>query len=695
MANLNYFGIENFRSFNTLTQFELKPITIITGTNSSGKSSLIKAMLLFKNSFKNYRYFDVQRRDKDFFDVIDFCMEQLEFVQSLQIGNFETCMHNSNKSEKMTFQLPFRLPFTIRELVMSLTYKQQDNAMKNGELQHLVIMEKKSKTELINYSVIDEKGQLKINFLELWKLVEELKQYTDEIANAHDEITREINTLLGAEKSDHIIQPLLGYNENDANAAMETVRKKIPRELLKRISFLRNERINLSRMLHNEFHLSYEFDDNSRVQDFESSIVLHVAKSFPLLVYIFVFRDETIIENLKSWLPGKTEEERLDVFNECIKIKKYIKNKIGSDDIVQLRKYIQHLELAALNNYTIDKQPAEFGTEGIAHFFNELVQKNYWRYGSDENVLASEIFNFLKSSSPEFKEIMQNKNLLINDNKILKNIENTFGVKLNIQELITDVIYNGIGRKMNHLAEIFASISFIPSVRGKAQRIYTVGSHDSYLNELILEYNTVKFHKESIAFLNRFLREFDIADRVTLDISNDSTTSRVIFYKNDKPHNIADLGYGISQVLPILLKIALNVNKIYTSKENPANFTDTSSIIIIEEPETNLHPALQSKLADLFVECYKRYRIQIIAETHSEYLIRKLQVLTAQKEFNNKDIQIYYFYPSDKVPEGEKQVYAINIQDDGALSKNFGIGFFDEASNLSVALHNYTRQQNN
>jgi predicted ATPase len=53
-------------------------------------------------------------------------------------------------------------------------------------------------------------------------------------------------------------------------------------------------------------------------------------------------------------------------------------------------------------------------------------------------------------------------------------------------------------------------------------------------------------------------------------------------------------------------------------------FTD-SEVLLIEEPESNLHPALQSKLAVFFVELANKYNKQIIIETHSEYIIRKIQ----------------------------------------------------------------------
>ncbi len=134
--------------------------------------------------------------------------------------------------------------------------------------------------------------------------------------------------------------------------------------------------------------------------------------------------------------------------------------------------------------------------------------------------------------------------------------------------------------------------------------------------------------------------------------------------------SLYQVGYGVTKLLPIILQLALK----------------DKAIFIIEEPEANLHPALQSKLADMFMDAIKEFEIQIIVETHSEYLIRKLQYLTAIKEIKPEDTQLYYFYPPDDVPEGENQIYPINMQEDGRLTRPFGTGFFDESSNLMMEI---------
>ena len=66
------------------------------------------------------------------------------------------------------------------------------------------------------------------------------------------------------------------------------------------------------------------------------------------------------------------------------------------------------------------------------------------------------------------------------------------------------------------------------------------------------------------------------------------------------------------------------------------------SMLLIEEPETNLHPKWQSLLAEMFVEANKKFNIQFMIETHSEYLIRKFQTLVADNKINGEHIKIFY-----------------------------------------------------
>ena len=107
-----------------------------------------------------------------------------------------------------------------------------------------------------------------------------------------------------------------------------------------------------------------------------------------------------------------------------------------------------------------------------------------------------------------------------------------------------------------------------------------------------------------------------------------------------------------------------------------------SSLLILEEPEANLHPDFQSKLADVIVSAGKKFNIQFIVETHSEYFIRKLQYLTAKKDILPEHTVIYYFYNPTDIPKGESQVNEINITPNGGLTDSFGTGFFDEATNI-------------
>lgn len=88
----------------------------------------------------------------------------------------------------------------------------------------------------------------------------------------------------------------------------------------------------------------------------------------------------------------------------------------------------------------------------------------------------------------------------------------------------------------------------------------------------------------------------------------------------------------------------------------------------------------------MFVDAAKKFNIQFIVETHSEYLIRKLQYLTAKNEIKPENTAIYYFHNPSNIPEGENQVKRIEIRSDGMFKNDFGSGFFDESVLLTIDL---------
>ena len=161
---------------------------------------------------------------------------------------------------------------------------------------------------------------------------------------------------------------------------------------------------------------------------------------------------------------------------------------------------------------------------------------------------------------------------------------------------------------------------------------------------------------------------------------------------------MADEGYGITQLVSILLQIETailsaqgeKVNKFWRLEAldhyNTEEFHYEVNTIAIEEPEIHLHPKYQSLLADMFLEAYEKYNIHFIIETHSEYLIRKAQVFVAKHQYDNEEImksenpfKVYY------VPRDDKP-YEMTFNTDGAFQNEFGKGFFDEAANLAFEI---------
>ncbi len=197
------------------------------------------------------------------------------------------------------------------------------------------------------------------------------------------------------------------------------------------------------------------------------------------------------------------------------------------------------------------------------------------------------------------------------------------------------------------------------------------------------------FTNHAGSFLNKWMKEFDLGEKIELEGTEQGLGMLVYLkQKNGDKRLLADEGYGITQLVSLLLYI----DNIIPSDPNTeykgyGEWEDgyKPRYICVEEPENHLHPKFQSKLAEMFVEAYQKYNIHFIIETHSEYLIRKLQVMVAEKEnaLSPNDVSLNYV---EKDENGVSHNRQIKIQKDGRLSEPFGPGFFDEATGLSMHL---------
>jgi AAA15 family ATPase/GTPase len=166
-----------------------------------------------------------------------------------------------------------------------------------------------------------------------------------------------------------------------------------------------------------------------------------------------------------------------------------------------------------------------------------------------------------------------------------------------------------------------------------------------------------------------------------------------IYFFHVDGKSFLEFGFGFTQIITILLKVCevltkyelylIHYNKYSKTRgalvEMRMHMCPIYDVIILEEPETNLHPNYQSLLAELIAECRNHFGLNFIIETHSEYFIRKLQYLVAKKELKPEQIKIYYFNkPNLKLPKGEKQIRTLDIREDGMMDGDFGPGFFDE-----------------
>jgi hypothetical protein len=137
---------------------------------------------------------------------------------------------------------------------------------------------------------------------------------------------------------------------------------------------------------------------------------------------------------------------------------------------------------------------------------------------------------------------------------------------------------------------------------------------------------------------------------------------------------LVDSGEGVSQVLPVLVALRRAAQG---GDYNPY-------LLCIEEPESHLHPKYHGALAEAFIEAAKdAKRIAIIAETHSENLLLRLQLAIARKEIPSNSVLVYWIRQSET---GESRAKKVTFDDRGNPQGEWPPTVFGEDIRLATEL---------
>ncbi len=241
---------------------------------------------------------------------------------------------------------------------------------------------------------------------------------------------------------------------------------------------------------------------------------------------------------------------------------------------------------------------------------------------------------------------------------------------LHVTNSITELLNSTIKRN-------FANVKYIKPVRATAQRYYRY--QELSIEEIDAEGANVAMFLESLRFndkqnLNEWL-EAKIGIRVEPRREGGHIALFVREVGSNSSQNIADMGFGYSQVLPILVQAWTSKNE--GDSRPDLTMSSQTSALVIEQPELHLHPEFQAKLSNVICELailskQRDNPFPIIIETHSPQIVNRFGELVEEKELDPEDIVIYLFEET----EGRNSIRRANYNQEGTL-ENWPFGFFE------------------
>jgi AAA15 family ATPase/GTPase len=629
-------SFQNFKPFGTKQTFTKKPITLVYGPNSGGKSSFIEALLYFEN-IKSSEQFELK-------DTHKLNITNKYFAgDKINIDDFSSIVFQKDKSKKITFYQKFTskkhfekyIPFFDGALKISkeidIDYFLQKDLLTEEDKAELYDLAKK----YIKFSEIYKYQKVILNFikwyLKLIKYISNIKTLEVRFIIASDnqnkpylEVEIYINDTLLATKnyktgdiklSNH---PLIetskefddidNYHFNDTNELYWKSILKLPLELIKK------QETSIATIFITDIFDSY-FSQGHEV----------------LLQYIGSLRVVPQKQNLYNRFTQKT-------INYTSSIRKIFRLKKQNIILPLYYSALNIIQKLQQTNKRLDKYSRR--SKALLYLLKTSLKKG--------------ILHIVRLILCMFCTIL--KIVLLTYLRIIAWIITFIWLFLLdfVQKIVFDLLKYIIFKSQN---------SIVGGMTSKKMWSDFVVSKDiqkeidEWLSNSKMK-TSYKVHVENIK--PKFYEKiFGIKERYRLGFLDKNTNT--IVYPNE-------MGTGISQVLPILISAKMREN----------------TNIYISQPELHLHPALQSEVADEFIKSINKNKNEFVLETHSEHLLLRLMKRMKQTYEGTLEDENLKLTPDDVAllyvdNNGESSyILELELDEDGTLLDPWPGGFFEE-----------------
>lgn len=611
------YTVKNFRRFNHEgANVQFSPITILTGSNSSGKSSIVKSLVLFEKYLTNIK--------KHYNSSGQYAPEQydLNFSDSvLGLGRYKSSLNrNAKAGDVMSFEYSVKSRLLNEEMYVEYSFRGCDqDKLDNGRLKDVKI----------------------------WNANRELLLHLD-----YDQPM----PILKSQALTTLHQAFLSFALYSIQCQCNRVLKYI-------------DLINSSKKV-------AKFPE--KIEEY-NAYLCDIEKLYGLI-------NVDSREQYTSWLIENGFGSLPDKFPFSVKDLPQIEDVVDSDSLLPFKDIFQDYIDTNCDDSTFG---AKWKNTTEAIVVNSLG--HFLGYGSQSRVIEEDYFNDVVDLYSIYA-----MGLVTGD-------ESLKPIRLFI-EFVTEVF------KELLFPPFVSNLKYIGSSRIALKRLYSLDDSSNDFGELFRIF--LKYEKNSQEhfqlfryipgeFMQKWLRKFGVCYKIDIRNNADGQGIEVRLYSDEEDvdgHLLADEGYGITQILALLLNIEVSIltAPVYAHGKAHGEFIDNlrkgdticsepqfmPRTITIEEPEVHLHPKYQSLIADMLLEAYKLYNINFVVETHSEYLIRRSQVLVAQMGFlSNAEADEHSPFRTIYVPDNDRP-YNLFYRKDGKFAESFGPGFFDEASRL-------------